>query len=119
MSYENITLGKLLEKRTEEFGDKTYLLFGGKEFSYREMNEKVNQIANALLRAGVKKGVPVNLHMINCPEFVFTFLAAAKIGAVLTPSNIGLTKMELGYVVNHCEAVIAITQPLFSGLFKA
>jgi len=119
MIYETMTLGKLLEKRADEFGDKTYLLFAGKEFSYKTMNEKVNQVANALLRAGVRKGTTVNLHLGNCPEFLFTFFAVAKIGAVLTPSNLALTKGEVGYVVNHCEAVISITQSSFLDLIKS
>jgi carnitine-CoA ligase len=119
MHYETMTLGKLLEKRAAEFGDKTYLLFAEKEFSFKTMNEKVNQVANALLRAGVKKNVPVSIHMGNCPEFIFTFFAIAKIGAVLTPTNLALTKGEVGYIVNHCEAVISITQPFFLDLIKS
>jgi len=120
MSYETITLGKLLEKRTAEYGDKIYLLYAKQEYSYKTMNEKVNQVANALLRAGVKKGMPVNMHLGNCPEFIFTVFAVAKIGAVLTPSNLALTtKREVGYVINHCEAVISITEPLFLDLIKS
>jgi crotonobetaine/carnitine-CoA ligase len=119
MDFEITTLGGLLEKRTEQFGDKTYLLFSGQEISYRKLNEKVDQAANALLRAGVGKGVPVNLHLGNCPEFVIAFLAAAKLGAVVTPTNLGLTKGELSYIVNHSDAVITITQPVFQGLIES
>jgi len=119
MFYEEMALGKLFEKRTAEFGDKTYLIYAGKEYSYKEMNEKISQVANALLRAGVKKGMTVNLHCPNCPEFLFTFYAAARIGAILTPSNLLLTQREAGYVINHCEAVITVTQPAFLELIKA
>jgi len=120
MSYETTTLGKLLEKRAAEFDDKTYLLYAGKEYSYKAMNEHVNRVANALLRAGVKKGMPINLHLGNCPEFIFVVFAVAKIGAVLTPSNLALTtKREVGYVINHCEAVLSITQPVFLDLIKS
>jgi acyl-CoA synthetase (AMP-forming)/AMP-acid ligase II len=119
MDYETTTLGKLLEKRTEWFGDKTYLLFKDEELSYSKLNEKVNQAASALLRLGVRKGTPVNLHLANCPEFIFSFFAAAKIGAVVTPTNLGLTKGELGYIVNHAEAVLTITQPVFLDLIRS
>ena len=119
MFYEEMPLGKLFEKRTAEFGDKTYLIYGGKEYSYKAMNEKISQVASALLRAGVKKGMTVNLHLGNCPEFLFTFFAAARIGAVLTPSNLLLTQREASYVINHCEAVITVTQPSFLELIKS
>jgi carnitine-CoA ligase len=119
MDYEATTLGGLLEKRAEQFGDKTYLLFREEEFSYRQINEKINQTANGLLRLGVKKGVPVNLHLANCPEFLFTFFAAAKIGAIVTPTNLVLTKGELSFIVNHSDAVISITQPSFIDLIKS
>jgi len=116
MDYESTTLGKLLEKRAIEFGDKTYLLYAGQEYSYKTINKKVNQVANALLRMGVKKGMPVNLHLANCPEFIFSFFAFAKIGAIVTPTNLALTKRELNYIMNHCEAAISITQPSFMDL---
>jgi len=119
MNYETTTLGKLFEKRAAQYGDKTYLIFNGKEYSYKVMNEKINQVANALLRAGIKKGTPVNLHLGNCPEFLSTFFAIARIGAVLTPSNLAYTKREVGYVINHCDAVMSITQTAFQDLIKA
>jgi len=119
MYYETTTLGKLFEKRAGQYGDKTYLVFAGKEYSYKTMNEKINQVANALLGAGIKKGTPVNMHLGNCPEFVCTFFAIARIGAILTPSNLFYTKREAGYVINHCDAVISITQPEYLDLIKS
>jgi len=119
MYYETTTLGKLFEKRADQYGDKTYLIYAGKEFSYKTMNDKINQVANALLHAGIKKGMPVNLHLGNGLEFICTFFAVAKIGAVLTPSNLAYTKREAGYVINHCEAVISITQAAYLDLIKS
>jgi len=119
MNYETTTLGKLFEKRAGQYGDKTYLIFAGKEYSYKTMNEKINQVANALLRAGIKKGMPVNLHLGNCPEFLWTFFAISRIGAILTPSNLAYTKREAGYVINHCDAVMSITHTAFQDLIKS
>ncbi|MBI5604997.1 MAG: AMP-binding protein [Deltaproteobacteria bacterium] len=119
MDYESTTLGGLLEKRTDQFSDKIYLLFKETGISYRKLNEKVNQAANGLLRLGVKNGTPVNLHLANCPEFLFAFFAAAKIGAIVTPTNLALTKGEVGFIVNHADAVLSITQPAFQDLIRS
>jgi acyl-CoA synthetase (AMP-forming)/AMP-acid ligase II len=119
MDYETTTLGELLERRALRLGDKTYLLFKQEAISYRALDERVNQVANALRRLGVRKGTPVNMHLGNCPEFLYVFFAVAKVGAVLTPTNLALTKGELAYIVNHSDAVVSITQPAFQDLVRS
>ena len=110
MDYESLTLSELLEKRALEYGDKSYLLFQDQVFSYRKLNEMVSRVANGFSRLGVQKGTPVNMHLANRPEFVFAFLGLARIGAIVNPTNLGLTGHELQYIVNHADAEISITQ---------
>ena len=56
-------------------------------FTYEQFNQMVNRTANGLNQLGIKKGDKVNLHLTNCPEFLFFWLATAKIGAVMVPTN--------------------------------
>ncbi|MEW6441001.1 MAG: AMP-binding protein [bacterium] len=112
-------MGQLLEKRASEYEDKTYLVFNDQETSYREFDRQVNRVANALTRLGVTKGTHVNVHLGNCPEFLQTFFALTKIGAVLNPSNLALTGNELKYILDHAEAEISITSTWFKDLIKS
>lgn len=59
-------------------------------FTYKEVDAKVNQVANLMRRKGVKKNDVVALMMDNKPEFIFAFLASAKIGSVVAFINTNL-----------------------------
>jgi crotonobetaine/carnitine-CoA ligase len=112
----NRNLRKLLEEKVLDTPDKTFLVFEDVQgrveaFTYREFNDNVNRVANWLLRAGVGKADKVNLHLRNCPEFLFGWFALAKIGAVMVPTNPLLTAPELQYVLSHSESVLSITEP--------
>jgi len=55
--------------------------------SYRELNALVNAFANALLDLGIRKGDRVCLLMTNRPEFIISWFALARIGAIISPMN--------------------------------
>ena len=112
----NRTLRLALEQKAEAFPDKTFLIFEHPDeqtssYTFSQLDQMVNRTANALLSMGVKKGDKVNLHLTNCPEFLFTWWAAAKIGAVTVPTNPLSPPDELSYPVQHSESVISVTQP--------
>ena len=112
----NRNLRKMLEEKVAGAPNKTFLFFEDTQgktesWTYTELNDDVNRIANWLLKNGVAKGNKVNLHLRNCPEFMFAWFALAKIGAVMVPTNPLLTASELEYVLNHSEAVMSITEP--------
>jgi len=94
------TVGTLLTKWSVYTPDKTAVIFDDKEISYRELNENVNRTANYLLAKGIKKGDRVSEILQNCPELLYLYFAAAKIGAVFCPINIRLTAEEIQYQLN-------------------
>jgi acetyl-CoA synthetase len=53
--------------------------------SYRELSQKVNQVACALRSLGLRKGDAIGLYMPMTPEIVIALLAIAKIGGVILP----------------------------------
>ena len=119
MSYTIVgsrNLRKLLEGMVEERPDKAFLIFEesdgqSRTFTYRQFDQMVNRAANGLLQLGVSKGDKVNLHLTNCPEFLFFWFATAKIGAVMVPTNPLSPPDELRYPVYHSESVVTVTQP--------
>ncbi|MFR2565287.1 MAG: AMP-binding protein [Anaerovoracaceae bacterium] len=58
-----------------------------REWTYAQLNEDVNMLANALLRNGVNKKDIVFYQLPNSKEFVFSYLAPQKIGAITSPAN--------------------------------
>ena len=111
-----LNIRKLLEHKAHVYPDKVFVIFEEsdghtQDFTYGDFNRMVNRTANGLLSLGVRKGDKVNLHLTNCPEFLFFWFACAKIGAVMMPSNPSASVDELAYLVDHSESVLSVTQP--------
>lgn len=86
---------------------------GGSKLAYREFNERVNRLANALIALGIKKGDKIAYLFFNCSQFAETHYAVAKAGAVGVPLNFRLVGRELSYQINNSDAVCLIYGPEF------
>lgn len=117
-------LRKVLEQKARIHPDKTFLISEddnekSTSYTYAEFDCIVNQLSNGLTSLGVRKGDKVNLHLTNCPEFLFSMFAIAKLGAVMVPTNPLSPPAELSYPVRHSDSVVSITQPdLLSGVLS-
>lgn len=86
--------------------DRTAVVCDGSRISFAEVNQRANQMANALSSLGVGKGDRVAMMQVNCLEYLEVYFAAAKIGAIFAPLNYRSRKEELSYLLNHSEATV-------------
>ncbi|MBN4016392.1 long-chain-fatty-acid--CoA ligase [Rhodospirillaceae bacterium AH-315-P19] len=98
------TIGQILPASAARFGDKTALIFEGRSFSYNELEQLSNRLANGLRDLGIGARDCVSIYGPNCWEWLVAYHAIAKIGAVLNPINVMLTPEEVAFVVNDCKA---------------
>jgi len=84
--------------------ERTAIVFEGKRFTFSQLNERVNRLANALSNLGVKKGDRVALLQVNCNQCVETYFAVAKLGAIYVPLNFRAKGDELTYMLNSSES---------------
>ena len=98
------TLGEVLPASARRFHDKTALVVGGRKFSFSELNELSSRLANSLRGIGVEEGDRVTLYAPNSWEWVVSYYALHKLGAVANPINAMLTPEEVGFVVDDCGA---------------
>ena len=98
------TLGEVLPASARRFGDKTALVTGGRRYTFNELNELSNRLANGLRGVGVEAGDRVTLYAPNSWEWLVSYYAIHKLGAVANPINAMLTPEEVGYVVDDCGA---------------
>lgn len=89
--------------------DKEAIVFEGKRYTFAQLNERTNRLANALLKLGVKKGDQVATIMVNCSQCVEIYFACAKMGAVYVPLNYRAKGNELTYMLNTAEATTLFT----------
>jgi len=82
------------------------LVCGGTRLTYLQMQERVNRLANALTDLGVECGHKVAIMALNSHQYVETYYACAKLGAVFAPLNYRAKREELTYMVNNSEASV-------------
>jgi len=113
-------LGALLERRAATHPDRPYLQWeDSAPLTFAETNREVNRIAHGLAAAGVRHGDRVLLLLPNCRDFVLTWFALAKLGAVEVPVNIHYRGAFLSHVANNSAARIAIVDMQFLGSLVA
>ena len=84
--------------------DRVAIVFEGRRYTFSQLNERVNRLANALLNLGIKKGDRVAMLQVNCNQCLEAYFAAAKLGAIYTPLNFRAKGNELTYMLNSSEA---------------
>src|SRR6266511_2503454 len=113
------TLKGALEDKARRFPDETFLVFEDAagaiaRWTWREFDADVNRAAHLLLARGLRHGDKFNLHLGNGPEFLLFWMAAAKTGTVMVPTNPVSTAGEMEYILGHSEARLAITEPQYA-----
>jgi fatty-acyl-CoA synthase len=99
--------------------DATALRFLGRTTTWAELDRRVTALAGALSRRGVGFGDRVLILMLNRTEFVESFLAANKLGAIAVPVNFRMTPPEIAFLVSDCRARVVITEAVLAGVATA
>jgi fatty-acyl-CoA synthase len=106
----------MLSKRTDLTPGRIGLveLETGKRFTYAELNERANRLANFMHdKLGVQPGDRVSILARNSIVYIDLFYGLPKIGAIFAPFNWRLTSRELAYMINDLEPKVLIVEPEF------
>jgi len=88
--------------------DKPAILCGDETVTYKDLYEGVNRSGNVLLGLGVRMEERVAIITPDCPEFVYAFFGAIKIGAVAVPMNTLLMPADYEYLLNDSRAHVLV-----------
>ena len=99
--------------------DATALRFLGHTTTWRELDDRVAALAGALSRRGVAFGDRVLILMLNRTEFIESFLAINKLGAIAVPVNFRMTPPEIAFLVSDCQARVVITESVLATVATA
>ena len=91
-------------ENTEEWKDKTAVIFYGRKVSYRELRDQVDRFATALQDLGIKKGDKIALLLLNSPQFIIAYMGALKAGATLTAISPVYVSSEIKYQLEDSGA---------------
>ena len=104
-------IGQIPAAAALKFSNKDALVFEGQTFSFNQINDLVERAAGGLSDLGIVQGDTVTLYAENSWEWIVSYYAIARLGAVINPVNTMLTPNEIEYVVKDCGAKAIIASP--------
>ncbi len=100
---------KALDKAARVLPNRRGYVALGREISFKEMDEISNRVASGFLKMGITKGDRIGIIGLNQPEWLYSYFAAAKIGAVIVGLNVRYRESELDYMLNQSQTKVLVT----------
>jgi long-chain acyl-CoA synthetase len=114
LEYSRVSLSQFLQDSAESFPQSSAMIFAGRKFTYRELQEKVDSLAAALNALGVRKGEHVGLLLPNSPPFIIGYYAILKVGGIVVSLNPLSVEREILHFLNHAGIrTLIVAEPLF------
>ncbi|MDX2937736.1 class I adenylate-forming enzyme family protein [Streptomyces ipomoeae] len=98
----------ILSRAARAYGRATALITPGRTLAYSELDDLSDRAARWFADHGVGPGTTVSLYSKNRWEWIVTYHAALKAGAVINPVNVMLTPEELAFVLTDCSASVVV-----------
>jgi long-chain acyl-CoA synthetase len=93
-------LGQMFEEICRRYTDNTALIYEDQAIAYGALKRSVDALAHHFQALGLRKGDKAALMLPNCPEFVVSYFACQKIGAVAVTLNVLSTPYELSFLLD-------------------
>ncbi|NMA69294.1 MAG: long-chain fatty acid--CoA ligase [Desulfitobacterium sp.] len=106
---DDVSLYDMFANSVKNFPDNPAIIFGGKTWTYAQMNQEVDQLANALLGLGVKPKDRISINGPNSANWIISFFAIMKVGAIVVQTNPLYVENELKALLNDSGAIGMIT----------
>ena len=80
----------------------------GETWSYSQLNADTNKLCNALAKEGFTKSDVLMVQMINCPQFVFSYIACHKMQGVCCPVSYRISSGEMAFNIDDSKPKVII-----------
>ncbi len=107
---KNKCVHELFEEQVERTPDAVAVVFDGEQLSYRDLNERANQLAHYLKGKGVGPEVRVGICLERSLEMVVGLLGILKAGGAYVPLDADYPADRLKYMVENSQAAVLLTQ---------
>jgi acyl-CoA synthetase (AMP-forming)/AMP-acid ligase II len=115
LNYQGLAV--LVDRAAERFGDRPlwHSIDDGVTIGFEQFRRQTLKCAQALRILGVGYGVPVAVMLPNTPAYVITWMALARLGAVMIPVNTRSTRRELDYVLRDSQSAFLVIDEAYYG----
>jgi fatty-acyl-CoA synthase len=109
------TIGANLERAVARFGQREALIScaQGRRYTYAQLGTAVDELARALMAAGLATGDRIGIWAPNCAEWTLVQYATAKLGAILVNVNPAYRTSELEYALKQSGCRMLVAAPAF------
>ncbi|MBO0678251.1 amino acid adenylation domain-containing protein [Mycolicibacterium sp. S2-37] len=105
------TLPDLIAAQVRRSPDNVAMVYEGRHYTYRELNEAANRIAHRLIGQGIGPEDRVAVLLDKSPELVVTALGVVKAGAVYLPIDPTYPEDRLSFILGDCDAKFVVREP--------
>jgi acyl-CoA synthetase (AMP-forming)/AMP-acid ligase II len=102
-----------LTENARRYPEHLAVVDGGTRLTYEQFNSRVNNLARHLLGGGFGRGAVIAILMYNRAEFLETYFACMRIGAVCVPLNYRLAEDEVRHELDHSGCSAVFTEAAF------
>jgi amino acid adenylation domain-containing protein len=113
---QQLCIHQLFEAQVERTPDTVALIFENQQLTYRELNNRANQLAHSLQQLGVKPEVLVGICMERSVEMVVGLLGILKAGGAYVPLDPTYPKERLAFMLEDACVPILLTQAKFANV---
>jgi len=110
---------QLFEEQAERVPDAVAVVFEEHTLTYRELNQRANQVAHHLKKLGVGRDTFVGLYVDRCAEMVVGLLAILKAGGAYVPLDPTYPQERLSYMLEESRAPVVLTQNKWKAMLPA
>ena len=105
----NPLVNVLLEDQANKTPGKIALRTCGEEYTFKQVNDEANRIANALIKRGIQKGSTISFMLARNKTLITTFLGIIKAGCVAIPLDMNYPIERINYIRNDSNSRYIIT----------
>ncbi len=110
MPFIDKTIGAFFEDQVQRLPNHEFMVYPDRDlrFTFKQFDERVNQLAKGLLAIGIGKGDHVGIWATNVPDWQTFMFAVAKIGAILVTVNTSYRSFELEYLLRQADLKVLV-----------
>lgn len=107
-----MNVSELLARNARKMPNQEAIIDGQVRINYRDFHNNVNLLVASFDNQGIKKGDRVILFMPNTKEFLYTYFAVLRLGAIIVPISARLTTPEIEYILAHSGGTAIVAHQL-------
>ncbi len=113
VTWADATVVDTLDRAVHLNGEGEAVVYGAERLTYRELAARADHLAAGLHELGIRESDRIAVWLVNRPEWLITYFAAAKLGAILVAVNTRYTTEECRHILHTAGASVLVVQDEF------